>query len=174
MARDPFHILFVCHANICRSPMAERLARKALGPDVGVSSAGTHAWHGAAMHPYTEAVLAERGADTREFGSRPVTPAMLAAADLVLTASREQRAACATLLPAALRRTFTLRQFGRLAATVDSRGDLAQLLDSVRGVIAQPVGPEEDDLADPLGGPVEAFRVCADEIQGVLDVIART
>jgi protein-tyrosine phosphatase len=120
-------------------------------------------------------VLAERGADTRMFESRPLTATMLAAADLVLTASRGQRAACATLLPAAVRRTFTLRQFGRLAAGLggNPRG-IGELVGGVRAAFGQPVGPEEDDLADPLGGPVEAFRVCADEIQGVLDVIART
>jgi protein-tyrosine phosphatase len=169
-----FEILFICHANICRSPMAERLARKAFGPEVGVSSAGTHAWHGAAMHPYTEMVLRERGADVEGFVSRPLTAAMLADAGLVLTASREQRAACVTLLPAAVRRTFTLKQFGRLAAGVTRRDGLAQLVEDVRGVVGQPVGPEEDDLADPLGGPVDAFRACAGEIQGVLDVIGPT
>jgi protein-tyrosine phosphatase len=174
MSGDRFEILFVCHANICRSPMMERLARQALGPEVTVSSAGTHAWHGAAMHPYTEMVLGERGADARGFSSRPVTAAMLAGAGLVLAAAREQRAACVTLLPAAVRRTFTLRQFGRLASTVEAGGGMARLLDAVRGVVGQPVPVGEDDLADPLGGPVEAFRACADEIQRVLGVIAPT
>jgi protein-tyrosine phosphatase len=174
MSRDRFEILVVCHANICRSPMVERLARRALGPDVAVHSAGTHAWHGAAMHPYTEQVLAERGADTATFESRPLTAGMLAQADLVLAAAREQRAACVTLLPAAVRRTFTLRQFGRLAAAAPAGAGMAALLDEVRGVFGQPVGPDEDDLADPVGRPVEAFRTCADEIERVLAVIART
>ncbi len=36
-------ILFVCSGNTCRSPMAEGIARKILGSDVHVESAGTHA-----------------------------------------------------------------------------------------------------------------------------------
>ena len=36
-------ILFVCAGNTCRSPMAEGIARKILGPSVQVESAGTHA-----------------------------------------------------------------------------------------------------------------------------------
>ncbi|HKT02033.1 MAG TPA: low molecular weight phosphatase family protein [Rugosimonospora sp.] len=172
MPGDRFAILFVCHANICRSPMAERLARRTLGADV--SSAGTHAWHGAEMHEYTRQILAERGAGTTPHASRPLVPELLAAADLVLTMSRNQRAAAVTLLPAAARRTFTLRQFGRLAAaTGPGGGDLRGLLDRVRGVREQPVGPEHDELVDPVSGPVEGFRACADEIQRVLDVIAR-
>jgi protein-tyrosine-phosphatase len=36
-------ILFVCSGNTCRSPMAEGIANKILGPSVHVESAGTHA-----------------------------------------------------------------------------------------------------------------------------------
>ena len=41
--RDPIRVLFVCTANICRSPYLELRARQLLGPDSGVevSSAGT-------------------------------------------------------------------------------------------------------------------------------------
>jgi protein-tyrosine-phosphatase len=36
-------VLFVCSGNTCRSPMAEGLARKLLGNQADVESAGTHA-----------------------------------------------------------------------------------------------------------------------------------
>ncbi|MGP8126612.1 MAG: low molecular weight phosphatase family protein [Candidatus Bathyarchaeia archaeon] len=35
--------MFVCSGNTCRSPMAEGIARKMLGPNSHVESAGTHA-----------------------------------------------------------------------------------------------------------------------------------
>jgi low molecular weight protein-tyrosine phosphatase len=175
MPGDPFAVLFVCHANICRSPMAERLAPLAFGGRVRASSAGTHAWQGAAMHRNTAQVLAERGAAAGGFASRPVTGALLDRADLVLTMAREQRAACVRLLPSAVRRVFTLRQFGRLAAALPDRpGDLAELVAGVRGLTLQPVHPDEDDLADPVLGPVAGFRACADEMQRVFAVIAGT
>ncbi len=175
MPADRFEILFVCHANMCRSPMAERLARKAFRPGTVAVSAGTHAWDGERMHPYTELVLKERGADTLGFASRRLTRAIVEHADLILTADRVQRAGCATLAPAAVRRVFTLRQFARIIAGLPKRpATMPEMLDAVRATLGQPVEPGEDDLTDPVGGPVEAFRVCADEIQRVLGIIVPT
>jgi hypothetical protein len=34
------------------------------------------------------------------------------------------------------------------------------------------VPPTDDDLADPVGQPIEVFRACATEIRRVLDLIA--
>ena len=59
-------ILFVCLGNICRSPMAEGLARKMAaerGLTLTVDSAGTAAYHaGERPDPRTREVLAEAGA----------------------------------------------------------------------------------------------------------------
>ncbi|MER5705631.1 low molecular weight phosphatase family protein, partial [Micromonospora sp. NPDC002296] len=52
-------ILFVCHANMCRSPMAEYLAGWLLAKlPVEVASAGTAAVDGRPMHPYAAQVAA--------------------------------------------------------------------------------------------------------------------
>ncbi|NJC81135.1 arsenate reductase/protein-tyrosine-phosphatase family protein [Planosporangium mesophilum] len=185
---DGFRMLIVCHANICRSPMVERLARQAfesrLGPAakaVEISSAGTHARSDWAMHPNTEYVLREYGADVSDFASRRLTPDLVASADLVLAADREQRSACVTLVPSALRRTFTLKQFGRLAAAVPAHRlaagspheRLAALRDEALIVRSEVpfVPPAEDDLADPVREPIEAFAYCSQEISEVLRVI---
>lgn len=175
-------LLFVCHANICRSPMAERLARLVLtdhlapaaGSTVRTASAGTHARAGAPMHPSAAQVLRELGADPSDFSSRLVSADLLANASLVLTATREQRAFCVRLAPVAVRRTFTIRQFGRLSAALDATtvgtapaGRVAALLERIavtRGAF-QPVRPDEDDLADPVNGTEEDVRACARQIQ---------
>jgi protein-tyrosine phosphatase len=195
MTHDRFEVLFVCHANLCRSPMAERLANRAFADRIGVrgsrlavSSAGTHARPGRPMHPATAHVLSERGAYPGQFESRLLTPPILARPDLVLTATREQRAACLRMVPGAARHTFTLRQFGRLAVafapaaagaataphatiTADSPARRLQALlgDLATGGRPQPV--DDDDLADPVRRPMEEFRRCADDIQRVLDVL---
>jgi protein-tyrosine phosphatase len=99
----------------------------------------------------------------------------------VLTATRQQRAHCVTLAPASLRRTFTLRQFARLAGAVGlgCLGDLppglrAQTL--VRSVIdvrgsMQPVNANEDDVADPVNLPLEGFRECARDINVAVEMM---
>lgn len=179
-------LLFVCHANICRSPMAERLARLALSGAAAnpltTISAGTHARPGDEMHPGTAAVLEELGADAAGFASRPVTADLVTSAALVLTATREQRAYCVRLAPVALRRTFTIRQFGRLTGALSAGSGLSEQdrpgrdadertvaallrrLPTARGGL-QPVEPDEDDLADPVNGSPEDIRACAHQIQ---------
>ncbi|WP_412744721.1 low molecular weight phosphatase family protein [Krasilnikovia sp. MM14-A1004] len=182
MGEDRFGILFVCHANLCRSPLAERLAQRALhdafGPVAGavrVSSAGTHAFEAPAMHRGSAAVLAECGIDAGGFTSRRLREPMVANADLVLAAGREQRAACVSLAPSALRRTFTLRQFTRLVAAVRPAPDLVAgpvprrlrvLVERVQDTrhLVPAVPADEDDLPDPVNQPIEAFRDCAAEI----------
>jgi protein-tyrosine phosphatase len=205
MAHDRFEVLFVCHANLCRSAMAERLANRSFADRLGVrgsrlavSSAGTHARPGVPIHETAARVLRERRAYPGRFESRLLTPPIVAAPDLILTATREQRAACVSMVPGAVRHTFTLRQFGRLATSVGSLGTwfparrsifppggtaivkadsparrLQALLDEIASVRSrlQPVPAEDDDLVDPVRQPIEAFRRCADEIQRGIDAL---
>jgi protein-tyrosine phosphatase len=168
--------------------MAERLARRrfdaVLGRDANrvlVQSAGVRAEDGSPMHPGVVQVLRERGACPDGFVSRPLTAGIVASADLVLTATRQHRAACVTLVPEAVRHTYTLRQFARIAAGLDR--EHPQWTDGppharLRGLVrlamegrgrTQPVEPGEDDLADPVREPITAFRRCADDIDAVLD-----
>jgi protein-tyrosine-phosphatase len=100
-------VLYVCTANICRSPAAAALLREADLPGVEVVSAGTHAAVGS---PACSVVRELPGHE-----SQPLTPALIEPADLVLTAAREHRTAVIDMYPAARSRTFTIRQAGRLA-----------------------------------------------------------
>ncbi|MEV4703918.1 low molecular weight phosphatase family protein [Actinoplanes sp. NPDC049316] len=179
-------MLFVCHANLCRSPLAERLARRAFddafGPaaaKVVTASAGTRAYDGSPMHEGSATVLAECGVDAGGFVSRTVSSSILRDADLVLTATRDQRSACLTLEPSAVRRTFTLRQFARFAAAVAPIAD-GPVADRMRRLVAGvnesrhlvPAVPgEQDDLPDPVNQPIDAFRVCAEDVWGSLRTI---
>ncbi len=166
-------VLFVCHANLCRSPMAEYTARRMLaGLPVTVASAGTDAVAGRAMHPYAAAVVAEAGADPESFRTRRLAPEHLTDAVLVLTATRRQRSVCTAMAPAALHRTFTLRQFGRLAAAVEP--PLTEQDDPLAAAVTaatlararlQPASGDADDLPDPVAGTPEQFRRCAEEIE---------
>ena len=80
-------VLFVCHANICRSPMAEFIARRLFADHpVTVASAGTNALDGRPMHPYAAEVAAGTGADPSAFRTRELRPEHLRAASMVLTA----------------------------------------------------------------------------------------
>ena len=116
MSAEVFRVLHVCTGNICRSPMAERLTRggleQRLGADAArfvVESAGTWGHSGAPMEPYAAATLEGYGLDGSDFRARALVDQHVADADLVLTATREHRAAAVVLHPRAASRTFTLR-----------------------------------------------------------------
>lgn len=114
-------ILCVCTGNVCRSPAAERLLLRHLPSTVSVSSAGTHALSGEPVWPPIADLLRSAGADPSGFEARQVTPSMISAADLILVMSTEHRAATLELAPAAVRKTFTLREFGRLITAVQMK-----------------------------------------------------
>ncbi|WP_034491086.1 arsenate reductase/protein-tyrosine-phosphatase family protein [Afifella pfennigii] len=63
VAGRPASILFLCGRNSVRSPMAEALARQALGPNVYVASAGIAPGR---RDPFVDAVLAEAGLSPAE------------------------------------------------------------------------------------------------------------
>ncbi len=76
------NILFLCTGNSCRSQMAEGWARHFAGNRHTIQSAGLEA-HG--KNPRAIAVMREAGVDISGQESTPVTDAMLAAADIVVT-----------------------------------------------------------------------------------------
>jgi protein-tyrosine phosphatase len=181
-----FCILTVCTGNIGRSPMAERLLdhrlRERLGDDsdrFAATSAGTEGLTGHPMEEFAASALTELGVSPAGFRARLLEPKVVAAADLILTATREHRAAVVRLSPQAVRTTFTLNEFARLAQPVNdalgssaaaqpdspqgnaaARADLAGRL---RGVGERP-DPDNDDIQDPLGAPLETYRALAGEI----------
>lgn len=116
-------VLFVCHANVCRSRLMEhefRAAQKEVGPERWrSSSAGVAAVEG---HPPCEAVLqlglgSPLGARSRraDRGAVQLDGDALQTAGLVITATRAERAEVALLDPTMRSRTFTLREAVALA-----------------------------------------------------------
>lgn len=87
-------IAMVCHGNICRSPMAEAVARAlvtraGLAEGIVVESFGTSREHaGEGIDPRAAAALARRGWAATGHHARQLRAADVASADLVLCADR--------------------------------------------------------------------------------------
>ncbi|OMQ16703.1 hypothetical protein A7K94_0200785 [Modestobacter sp. VKM Ac-2676] len=173
-------MLFVCTGNICRSAMAERLARAylddALGDDAAaivLRSAGTQAVVGSAMHPDSSLVLAGFGGDPSGFTARQLVDDMAIDADLTLALTRNHRRAVLKAAPRALSRTFTLREAADLAGLLKEDGELpggtfaARCRALVGALAAARSGRSSsaaEDIADPIGGPVEVHQQVGEEI----------
>jgi protein-tyrosine phosphatase len=87
----PTSLLVICHGNICRSPVAAGLLRRALEPDgIAVDSAGLIGFNRPA--PPEALAAAERyGLDLSEHRSRLLTANLARAADLILVMEMSQQ-----------------------------------------------------------------------------------
>ena len=90
-------ILFVCPGNICRSPLAEALLKRALHEraveDVSVESAGTGAWDGAPASEGAYLVALERGhGDALPCGEEPRIAGAMRERDVHIRAAGRARA----------------------------------------------------------------------------------
>ncbi len=167
-------VLVVCTGNICRSPAVERLLAAGLtGTDVEVSSAGTRAMRGDAMSPPMAALVGAAGAVADGFVARQLTSALVRDSSLVLALTRQHRAAVVELEPAAVRRTFTLRELARLAAAVDperlpdgTAGERLLALIPLAAAQRAAASPGDDDVVDPYGGPPSLYQRSFDELYG--------
>ena len=178
-----FGILFVCTGNACRSVLAERLARRGLRARLGadawlfrVASAGTGSLDGSPIHPYTAEALTWLGADTEDFASHGLTPADVAAADLILAACQEHRDQVVAMQPGASRRAYLMPEFVRVAAFAVGSAESLSAVEQARQLVAEVarlrgrvpyVEPAEDEIADPIATPA-AFLDCARGIDAVV------
>ncbi len=142
-------ILFVCTGNICRSPLAESLLKRALHErgveEVSVESAGTGAWDGAPASEGAYLVALERGLDLSGHRARLLTREIVEGAAMILTMARHHRA-----------RVHELGGEGRVH------------------VLGEYVGKtgEEAEVGDPFGGDLEVYRDTCAELEALIATVA--
>lgn len=179
-ASSPPRVLAVCTGNISRSPAVEYLLRSGFGDSAVVSSAGVGAVVGAPVDPPVAAHLEGMGIDVSAFAARQLSASMVAESDLVLALTRKHRARVLELVPSAVRRTYTLREFARILTSLDATGvgntpgqRLASLLPRVAaGGASAPRRPAaEDDVVDPYGRSPEVYRQSLADMRAAVGTI---
>jgi protein-tyrosine phosphatase len=175
-----YRVLAVCTGNICRSPALERLWTMTFGPlgRLEVVSAGTDAVVGAPIDGPVAELLEQAGARTSDFAARQLTADLLGSADLVIGFTRRHRAAAVKLVPAAVRRSFTLVELARMLehldpAEVDDRvGPMASPGERLETAVrlaqrhrAPAANPQDDDVEDPYGRPQQVYSRVFDQIR---------
>jgi len=134
-------VLFVCTGNLCRSPMAEYLAKavaRERGWDIKVRSAGTHAVYGEPAFRQAIAVLEEWGIDARDHRSQPVDWDLLDWADIVLTMEEWHKCYLLARAPELDGKVFVLTEFvGETGEVPDPYGETHFAYQEVRNQLFQ-------------------------------------
>ena len=116
-------ILFACNMNSVRSPMAEALARRALGPRVQVASCGVYE---GVLDPFAAEVLEEAGIPRPERDPQDFAKVDAAGFDLIVALTGEAAAEA--------RRTGVPVEFWDTANPTEVRGSREDLLAAYREV----------------------------------------
>ena len=179
---DDFVVLAVCAGNLHRSPLAEALLRlwaswylpPSLTRHVRTRSAGLVAPSGAPMGERVQQIAAALGADGSAHTATRLTDADVRGADLVLAASRRVRDTLLEREPSAVRRTFTIREAGRIAASLPpARATTVRDLRAAVGRLADHRSAGEDDITDPEGRGEEAYaEMVAEEVPALVQLAA--
>jgi RpiB/LacA/LacB family sugar-phosphate isomerase len=143
-------ILFICTGNVCRSPMAEALFRRAVERrgDFRVLSAGLGAVDGQPPTAHSVTAMRELGVDISGQRSRALTADLLRQADFVFGMTHSHVDTIGLLYPAAAEKTFLLREFD-------------ESLDQF-----------EKDISDPIGSPYDVYAHCREQIeQGITSIL---
>ncbi|MEU5787080.1 hypothetical protein ABZ754_05045 [Micromonospora purpureochromogenes] len=183
-------VIHVCTGNQARSPMAERLMEEGLRHRYGraaesifVTSGGTQGPPGRPMQPFAIAELEHRGVPADHFVSQLLDLQAVARAHLVLTATRQHRDEIVAQVPQALPFTFTWRELAWLVTgltpgevpgryAVERLANLPLVAKQRRGYL-QPLPPDLFDIADPMGGTRQDYRVAADQIEEAVEAVLR-
>ncbi|OGO36297.1 MAG: hypothetical protein A2W35_18050 [Chloroflexi bacterium RBG_16_57_11] len=137
-------VLFVCTANICRSPMAMGLLRARIKSETDewrIDSTGVWAQRGVPAAQLTLEVLKARGINLDKYASKPLTAEMVQDFNLILTMEGNQREALHFAFPLYVGKIFMLSQM---------------------------VG-KKNDIVDPIGGRLSEFEDTAQKIEHILD-----
>jgi protein-tyrosine phosphatase len=117
------NILVLCLGNICRSPMAEGLLKRAF-PEKSVRSAGLTAMTGYPADPLAVQVMQEQGIDIRAHRAQSLAGWMVQDAELILTMDSTQKRLVEQQYAAAKGKVFRLGEFGKYDIADPYRQDL--------------------------------------------------
>lgn len=146
-------LLFVCYGNIMRSPITERMLRRAVAErgieGITVKSAGIHATPGTEAHPRAQVAAHELGLPLDSHRSRLLTTEMVSEADAILAMDFQNKAELLANFPQAKNKIFMLGAYAAAPAA-------------------------SCEIADPYFGDQDEARRCYRVLQACIDNLAES
>ena len=145
-----FKILFICTANICRTPIAkyylrDKVKKTGLSGKIEVDSAGTWARGGQSAAENSIAVCKENKLDASEHTSTGITAAIMNDSDLILCMSIQHKLDLVSIFPQHADKIFLLKEYSNET-------------------------PEKRlSIPDPYGRKIEVYREVFREIASEID-----
>ncbi len=150
---SPGHIIMICTANICRSPMAAGLLSHALAAQpeplksLKVISAGVACRGGEAVSPHSVTTMKKVGVDISGHYSQPLTQELVSNALAIFGMTETHRIVVGFQFMPKPQSVFLLRDF-------------------------LPEGSNRE-IADPFGGSLREYETCRDEmVEAIPSVVA--
>ena len=153
-------ILFVCTGNTCRSAMAEGIFKKILkertedDSKFNILSAGIYALPGMSPTPEAIKVMTEQGIDISRHITTQVKEDLVKKADLILVMSKTHKDYIKTKFTFTQDKIYLLKEFAQIGE-----------FKSIRST------DENYEVVDPLGRPIEFYRIVARELKENLEKI---
>lgn len=168
-----YRVLFVCTANICRSPSAELLARDRFGEREMVFRSAGFLASGQTCPPELIGVLAERGIDAAGHRSYRLDEASIGAADMLLTMESAHVQKATMLSAEAFPKTVPLKEAAMVAGELGlERLSVEQLLEAVnRDRDPRRYLAPSWDVDDPYGRRTKVYRQAVQEIDQLLQQV---
>lgn len=150
-------VLFVCTGNSCRSVMAEGLLKKYLKEmgknDIKVSSAGIAAIDGNMPTNETIAVMENEDVDVSGHRTRKLDENMVKDSDLILVMEDIHKEFIDSTFPEGSYKTYLLKEYG-----AEGEGNY----------------PESSNIADPIGRPIDYYKLSMHVIDDQVKRVARS
>ena len=144
-------IVFLCTGNICRSPLAEALARQMFdGSGLCFSSAGVSALNGFAASGYSISYAAQAGCGLANHRAQPVSGVLLSDTAWIIGMTRSHAAI--------FRSRYGDRYEGAIGLLGAPGVDLATQRNS----------PAVEEVDDPYGQAQDVYDLCGDQITRLL------
>ncbi len=153
MAESRNKILFVCTANICRSPMGQKLLEHALQKeppplgDLEIDSAGVAAYPGDTASENAVRALRKVGLSLEDHRSQPVTAALLAESLAVFCMTENHRQLLLARFSGGLEHVYLMREFLQESA--------------------------EREIPDPFGADLASYEACRDSMVEAIPSIVK-